>query len=242
MDFTSSTHFIEFSPSSAGQQTICTVFAVLDDAIVESSETFFVKLTASDEFIAINISEALVSILDSDNVSIDFERSAYLVSEGEGEVSVCVELGAVVERSIIVRVTTSPDTAEQYSDYTPTDTQLSFQPRGTTRACTAIPVEDDAIFEDEEYFTLSLLTMDSALYTNRGGRNSSVVVSIADNDNVYVTLVAGEHRVEEEQGEVEVCVQLTGVLERKVEITLFTEEDTAHGEPVVTFLHDKMIA
>lgn len=59
----------------------------------------------------------------------------------------------------------------------------------------------------------------------------TATVSLVDNDGVYVTLVTSEHSVEEDGGgEVEMCVQMTGVIEREVMINLFTEADTAHGK------------
>ena len=240
VDFGDSHHYIQFSPSPADNQTMCVTFSVLHDTVVESTETFLVKLTASDAFVTVNISEAVVSILDSDSVLVDFEQSAYSVSEGKGGLSVCVELGAEVERLVTVQLTTSDATALGASDFTQTDTELSFQPLATTHMCTAIHVENDDILENEEHFLLNLLTADSALYTSGGRTNSSVVVTVSDNDSVNVSLVRDEQSVEEEGGEVEVCVQLMGVIEREVVVTVFTEADTAHGEPLAvarSFLH-----
>ena len=206
---------------------------------MEGDENFRVLLTASDSFVRINISEMTVSISDSDNVSVNFDHSVYSVNEEEGEMTVCVELGAEVEREVSVRLTTSDATAYSSSDFTQVDTELSFQPQNATRLCMGIPIENDDILEDEEYFLLSMLTADKALYTGNdeaAGKNSTVVVTVTDNDSVSVGLVVSEHSVEEEGGEVEVCVLLMGLIERDVMVTLFTEPGTAYGELVATVL------
>ena len=237
IDFTSDHHFIQFSPSPANNQTTCVSFFVLNDAIVEDTELFRVLLTASDSFIRINVSEMTISIKDSDNVSVNFDHSVYSVSEDDEEMSICVELGAEVERSVSVRLTTSDATAYSPSDFTSVDVVLSFQPQNTTRMCTAIPIENDNIVEDEEYFLLSMLTVDKALYTNssEGTRNrSTVVVTVTDTDRVNVSLELLEQSVEEEDGEVEVCVLLVGLIEKDIAVTLSTEPGTAHGEPETT--------
>ena len=87
---------------------------------------------------------------------------------------------------------------------------------------------NDDILEDVETFHLEISTAVPRVDVSL----STAVVTMMDDDDVYVSLVSSEYSVEEEaeRREVEVCVQLTGVIERQVEVTLFTEEDTAHGE------------
>ena len=237
IDFTSDRHFIQFLPSPANNQTMCVSFFVLDDAIVEDTELFRVLLTASDSFIRISTGEMTISIKDSDNVSVNFDHSVYSTSEDEEEMSVCVELGADVERVVSIQLTTSDATAYSTSDFTQIDIELSFQPRTTTRMCTAIPIVNDNIVEDEEYFLLSMLTVDEALHTDGSegtGNSSTVVVTVTDNDSVNVSLVLVEHSVEEDSGEVEVCILLMGLIEKDIVLTLSTEPGTAQGEPVAT--------
>lgn len=189
------------------------------------------KLTATDPQVNIDVNEFNVSILDNDSVSINFVHSAYSGSEAEEEVSVCVELGAVVERLVTAQLTTSSATAKSTLDFTPVNSELSFQPGAKTRLCRTVNIENDTILEDEEYFFLNLFTTDSALYTDDGSSNSStVVVTITDDDSVSVSLLRDELAVEEESGSVDVCVVLTGDIEREVTVTLSTEEATANGK------------
>ena len=243
-DYVTATHSILFSSSLLASQTNCTAFTIINDDTVENVESFVVRLTMGDDdrIIAINNS-AIVFINDADLVDIDFDRSMYSVSEREGEVSICVELGAVVERSIIVRVTTSPDTAEQYSDYTPTDTQLSFQPRGTTHQCTAIPIIDNNVLEYEEQFFVYVFNTDRSRITDHGyeeelgsgeviviGEGVQSVVVVGDDDSVRVGVEQDQYEVEESERDVRVCIVLEGEMDRHVSVTVETVIGTARGE------------
>ena len=197
---------------------------------MEDTETFVIRLTTRGENVGVNINEARVHITDSDQVSVGFEQSSYSVVEGEGEVSVCAVLGAVAERRVTVQISTSGDTAEEDTDFTQTTTELTFEPGSSTHQCGTIAILDDTILENEEQFTVHLLTPDPSLYVD-SDRGSAVVVIMDDNDNVYVSLEREEYSVEEaEGGEVEVCVELREVIERAVEVDLFTEPGTAQGE------------
>lgn len=69
------------------------------------------------------------------------------------------------------------------------------------------------------------------------GRSTSTV-SLVDDDGVFVTLVNSSLSVEEdgaegEGGVVTMCVRMTGIIEREVDINLFTEADTAHGKTCI---------
>ena len=231
-DFTSTSRSIEFLPSSASNQTVCTSLRVIiDDDIVESTETFFVELQAAGASVSdnIRINRAKILVEDSDQVSVGFEQSSYSVVEGEGEVSVCAVLGAVAERRVTVQITTSGGTAEEDTDFTQTTTELTFEPGSSAHQCSAIAILDDTVLENEEQFTVHLLIPDPSTYVEGG--SGSAVVLIGDNDNVSVSLEREEYSVEEaEGGEVEVCVELREVIERAVEVDLFTEPGTAQGE------------
>ena len=115
-------------------------------------------------------------------------------------------------------------------DYTAPPSEFLFQPSVEPRQteCVEVFLVNDDILEDVETFHLEISTAVPRVDVSL----STAVVIMMDDDDVYVSLVSSEYSVEEEaeRREVEVCVQLTGVIEREVEVTLFTEEDTAHGE------------
>ena len=236
-DFTSEGRVVTFHPSLADNQTSCYTFTILDDTIVEDTETFSVTLSSQDSFVTSRLSQAVVSILDSDQVSVRFEQPVYYVMEEGGDVRVCVVLGEKVEREISVRLTTGAGTAQPDSDFTPVDTNLTFQPEQAVQQCSSIPILDDDFLEDDEVFLVYLLDSDPAL-NMMAGNGSQAVVVIGDNDTVSVTLAQSVYHVEErEEGEVEVCVSLLGVIEGEIELELHSFSDTAQGEPINKRMH-----
>ena len=229
---------ITFQPSDSGNQTKCKNFTYLNDDIVEGTERFYIRLETSGpghDNVDIVINRARILIFDSDNVSVDFERFSYSVMEGEDEeVHVCVDLGAPVEKRITVQFTAVADTAQHYSDFSQTESQLVFLPRNATRECTPIIVMDDTLLEDEEYFVVSILISDPALFiaSNAESTNSSARVAIGDNDHVTVTLETSVYTVDENITSVAVCSILSGTIGKSVPVTFSSRPGTAQGSCV----------
>ena len=234
-DFVPDTRILRFFPSDEGNQTECTTFDYLNDNVVEETEVFFVNLTANGIAhgnISILTNRAKVQIVDSDRVSIVFEPSAYSVVEGEEEsVEVCAKLAALVEKEIVVQFSTTADTAQHYSDFQQTESQLVFQPRGDKRVCTPILIMDDDVLENEEEFRVHILASDPALYVGNdpNGTNASAVVTIGDNDHVTVSLVSSLYDVKEDMGVISVCIVLNGTIGKDVVVSVFSIHGTAQG-------------
>lgn len=225
---------IVFPPSDLGNQTNCTSFNYLDDNTVEATERFYVRLATSgpgNESIEIVINRARVSIIDSDTVSVDFERFSYSVTEEDEEVIVCVDLGADVEKRITVQFTTAAASAQHYSDFLQNDSQLIFEPRTTTRACTPIVIMNDELLEDKENFTVYILISDPALFirSNTESSNSSAVVTIGDNDHVSVSLESSVYTVAENVTQLSVCSTLRGATGKSIPLTFSSQPGTAKG-------------
>jgi hypothetical protein len=230
-DFNNDRITIHFSPSTAEQRNECTTFSILDDEVVENTETFVVRLTSSEPYVEIALNETVVYINDSDRASVDFELSSYSVREEE-TLEVCVVLRAVIDREASVRVSTGDYTALSGADFRATDVELTFQALDSTRLCTTVPILNDPVVEEEEHFFLSLSVIDSILYVgaDRGSNSSTVVAAISDTDVVIVSLVQTEVSVEEEVGVLEACIRLSGVIEKDVTVSLTTVPDTAQAD------------
>ena len=229
-DFTNEHIQIQFSPSSVAQRNECSNFTTRQDDVVELTETFVVGLSSSAPFVSVGLNETVVSIVDSDTTSVEFERSSYTVSEADETLSVCVVLGAVIEREASVRLITGDSSATGNSDFNPIDTELTFQSLGSTRVCADVRIENDNAVEDTEQFFVSLHVTDESLYTGDSSDSSSVLVTISDNDMVTVSFERDELSVEEEEREVELCVHLVGIIEKDVMVLLAPVPDTAHGK------------
>ena len=110
-------------------------------------------------------------------------------------------------------------------DFDPSSQPLLFT-SNISRACAHFTVIDDVILEGVESFEVSLSAEeDPAILFGL----SSVVVEIVDNDHVMVGVVEDSYTVAEEGGAVEVCIRLTGAIERVVTVTMATEGGSATG-------------
>ena len=115
-------------------------------------------------------------------------------------------------------------------DYSAHQSEFSFLPSDEPQqtVCVDVLVVDDDILEDVETFYVDITTTVPRVAVLM----STATMSVVDDDSVVVTLVRSRLSVEEEMegGEVEVCVHEIGVIEKEVEVQVFTEEDTAHGK------------
>ena len=97
--------------------------------------------------------------------------------------------------------------------------------RDTTRACTNVPIVDDAVVEVTEMFGVVLTTREPDV----NFLNPSASVDIIDNDRVVIGFEMEQYQGEE-GGTVEVCAVLTnGTLERSLFVELFTSDVSAEG-------------
>ena len=65
-DYTGVSRQLSFQP---GGTELCTTINIINDVILEDSETFSVQLTATDQAVILNPSSATVSIIDNDGES-----------------------------------------------------------------------------------------------------------------------------------------------------------------------------
>ena len=90
---------------------------------------------------------------------------------------------------------------------------------------------DDEILESVESFYVEISTNVPRVTVGL----STATVSLVDNDGVYVSLLDRELSVEENAAageggaEISMCVQMTGIIQTEVEISLFTVAGTAQG-------------
>lgn len=75
-----------------------------------------------------------------------------------------------------------------------------------------ISVVDDAIFEDEEIFVISLQVEHSGVSIHI----RQTTVTILDNDQVLIGLATNETTLDESAGALNLCVFLTGQTEKNV--------------------------
>ena len=112
-----------------------------------------------------------------------------MVNESYPYVMVCALLTeGVLERDIMVYLSTLDGTALAPGDYTPlTNSPLVFysgDPVGTSR-CANVTIIDDLVVEPDQYFSVSLTSTDPVYITP----NSIAQVIIADNDCEQILVI-----------------------------------------------------
>lgn len=108
MDYTPVTNVSIFT--DLGTQRDCVDIVLLDDSILEDSESFEVALSSPDETVHFTHPTANVYILDDDGVRMGLSERYYTAYEGE-EIEICVELVGMFSQTIQADIQTLPGTA-----------------------------------------------------------------------------------------------------------------------------------
>ena len=113
-------------------------------------------------------------------VMISFEEILYSVEEGSS-IEVCGEVSQPTEAPISVTISDNGDTALQNTDFTLSLSTLSFQP-GQIRSCTVVSAVDDVILEEDEDFTLALLSSNNRIQVSQTAGMTTVVIPNQDSE------------------------------------------------------------
>ena len=114
-DYESDNYTVVFQPGDTSAELR---IPILDDSLgVEGTEDFFAALTipASSVYLGVSagsVASATVSILDDDNVTVQFSMSEYEVSEDAGEVTLYISSGIPGAVNYTLLVYLSSGTAE----------------------------------------------------------------------------------------------------------------------------------
>jgi hypothetical protein len=206
-----------------------TSLLVVDDMTVEATEQFTISLSAPLNEASVELPEnvTVITIIDDDEIIVNFERSSYTVTEGDGVVTVFLSKTGDNEIPVMVSVETMTvdDTATAGMDYNSTFQPLEF---GADEAVIPlnIPILDDSILENTESFTV-ILTVASDVVNVVIGSERVTRITILDNDVVTVEFSEAEYSVSEGSGGVSVTVVLSGDTEREVAVDVFTTAGTA---------------
>ena len=115
-------------------------------------------------------------------------------------------------------------------DYIEHSATLEFAMSDEVTKCTDILLIDDSILEDQDDFSVYMNATNPADDAVKIAPGSMVsTITILDNDIVTVGVQNESYTVDESDGQLPVCVTLTGEIERAVQVTFHTEAGTALG-------------
>jgi hypothetical protein len=186
-DYQHATGSVNFIPGRVGHDINLTI---IDDAIDETDETFFVNLGGSPNANVID-TQAQVTIIDDDpqvnnepQLAISFIPPAFMNEGNSGitNVRARVVLSEASTQTITVNYSTLDGTANAGSDYVAASGSLTFSP-GELSKILDVSINGDTIDEVDENFKLTLSGA-----TNATIGTSSAVFTIFDDDGPTVSI------------------------------------------------------
>ena len=219
-DYAASSGNVVFAPGS----TVATATVqVNDDVIDESDETFKVTLSGATNATLSAPVSATITISDNDATPTpQFTSAAYTVNEGAGNAVLTVTLSNPSVLPIYVTYHTSNGTATAGSDYVAATDVITFAP-GATTATLLVPVNEDAIDENNELFNVVL---DNAVNANLPAPITASV-TIVDNDNVPVVQFSSANLSADEGSTASLAATLSNPSAVTVTVEFATSDDTA---------------
>ena len=171
---------------AAGSTTATITIPVINDAIVESSETVVITLASISSGLA-TLGATLVAtntIADNDSATVTIANTTNGTEAGPANGVMTVTQTAVSATNTVIAYSVS-GTATSGSDYTALSGTVTI-PAGATTATINIPVIDDLVVEPSETVIITLTSISSGLATL--GATLSATNTIADNDVASLTV------------------------------------------------------
>ncbi len=178
-DYTATSGTLTFAP---GETTKTIAVPIIGDTVVESNETFTVKLSGATNA-TIADTQGVATITNDDITPGLPQLSINDVTKTEGDsgttnATFTVKLSAASTQTITVNFATANGTAIAGSDYTSKSGTLTFTP-GQTSKTVSVAIKGDTLNEDNETFKVILSNaINAAIADNEG------IATITDNDPI----------------------------------------------------------
>ncbi|MDQ6808019.1 MAG: hypothetical protein M3Z64_01115 [Verrucomicrobiota bacterium] len=225
-DYVAANGTVTFGPGET-QKTIA--ITVLDDALVENGENFFVTVTGATGASIGKNSTATVTIADDDSptASIGFSARSYDVDEGAGAVSLTVTRSGGLGFIATVNYETKDGTALAGRNYVAASGTLTFAP-GETSKTINVSIIDEGNVDSTLNFTVTLTDPNGTGFV---GGQSTATVNILDNDANTFRLRSSTYTVNERGGSVilTVDVQRSGSAAEELSVDYVTTDGTAQA-------------
>lgn len=218
-DFVLESGSVTFAPGEIAQQINVTL---LNDQVHESNETVQLALSNPQQAKLDAAATSIVTIVDDDPPpKLALQSADVSVAEEGGAVVLTVTLSAQSAVTVTADYTLNSGTALPNSDYVGSSGQIHFAP-GQTSQRLLIDIVDDAVFEPNELFTVTLGNVKNGSL----GAPSLTTLTIVDNDEqVLVHFNAAHLQVGEADGQAHIHV----VLSRSAPLPITVEYLVAGG-------------
>ena len=185
-DYDSTAGTVTFAGTANETQTF--TVAITDDALVEGNETFTVNLDAVNPLVT-DTDTATGTITDDDNLQVSIAATVAAASEPgtDGEFTVTLNNASATDTTVTIDYTGTATDATDYNLTGAAGTTTVVIPAGDTSATVAVEVIDDTIVEGDETVIGTITAV-----SNGNINNASDTVTIADDDNLVVTVAASD--------------------------------------------------
>ena len=191
-----------------------------------------------------NILSGILAALVAFSVSLQaqtlqFDASVYGVSEGAGTVTLTIRKDGAASSPVSVHYATSDGfSATAPNDYTATSGDVTFAPNETSKQIT-VPIVDDAVFEENETFYVTLSDPVGAAVRDPW----TAQVSIQENDSPpLVRFGSASYSVNEGAGTAILTIKKEGATEAPTTVYYKTRDGTARASFDYTALGDDLSA
>lgn len=222
-DYIAQTGTVTFAAGDTTPKNI--MISIIDDSVFEGNEDFSVNLSNPMGGATLGSpASTTVTIVDNDTApTVQFSSATYSVNENAGPATLTVTLSGASALPASVNYSTADGTATSPADYNAASGTVTFA-AGETSKTINITINDDATFEGNEDFSVSLSNPSGATL----GSPSTATVTIIDNDVApLVQFSAANYDVNEGAGTVTVTVTKTGNTTLPATVNYATSDGTA---------------
>jgi hypothetical protein len=194
-DYVDTSGTLMFSGSAGETQSFS--ITIVDDDIIEPTESILVTLLNPSESGVDASDTGLVTIIDDDFGTLLV--GDVTVGEGDGSATVTVSVDKAVQAGFSVDISTSDGTATHPDDYVAASGMLSFLGNAGESNTFSVSINDDTDLEAAEFLTVTL----SSPSISQLDATDSAAISITDNDDPGQSIIghvfcdANNNRIEE---------------------------------------------
>jgi hypothetical protein len=183
-DYTATSGTLSWPAGDASNRTFNVT--VLDDAIVEGSQTFTVSLSAPVGATLGSPISATVTINDNDNPpagTMQLAASSYSLAENGGSVTITATRTGGSFGALSANYATNNGSAVSGSDYTATSGTLSWASGDAANKTFSVAIVNDTAIESTETFSVGLTAVTGTL-----GSPGTATVTVTDEDMPTITI------------------------------------------------------
>ena len=223
-DYTAIDRMIVFNPGQNSEMNVS--IPIIDDAIFEIQENFFVELSNPPEGVDISTRRVEIRIIET---GLGFRDSTSDIHEDAGSVTLTVIFSTEFGNDLPLMVSTSDGTAIAGEDYTALNNQVVTLSNGHKEVSFQVPILPDTLVEGDQNFTVAIV---SAPPPGLIFQNQSTIVTIEDDDSVVVSLM-NNPVVDEDVGTVDIFITADKEVQIPYSVNIITVDGFGLSAPAL---------